>query len=74
MTGRWVEHEYERVGVGRRGGIGYECSLDMRLTSSYRSLASPPQEEKLELAKLLDRVPIPIKEGIEEPSAKVCSQ
>jgi len=32
------------------------------------------EEEKLELAKLLDRVPIPIKEGIEEPSAKVCSQ
>ena len=29
------------------------------------------QEEKLELAKLMDRVPIPIKEGIEEPSAKV---
>ena len=29
------------------------------------------QEEKLELAKLLDRVPIPVKEGVEEPSAKV---
>ena len=29
------------------------------------------QEEKLELAKLMDRVPIPVKEGIEEPSAKV---
>lgn len=30
------------------------------------------QEEKLELMKLLERVPIPIKESIEEPSAKVC--
>ena len=25
----------------------------------------------MELAKLIERVPIPIKEGIEEPSAKV---
>ena len=31
------------------------------------------QEEKLELMKLLERVPIPIKESIEEPSAKVSS-
>ncbi|KAK7208425.1 Sec63 Brl domain-containing protein [Myxozyma melibiosi] len=29
------------------------------------------QEEKLELAKLLERVPIPVKETIEEPSAKI---
>jgi pre-mRNA-splicing helicase BRR2 len=29
------------------------------------------EEEKLELQKLVSRVPIPIKEGIEEPSAKV---
>lgn len=29
------------------------------------------QEEKLELAKLLERVPIPIKETVEEPSAKI---
>ena len=29
------------------------------------------QEEKVELAKLLDQVPIPVKEGVEEPSAKV---
>lgn len=29
------------------------------------------EEEKLELQKLLERVPIPIKESIEEPSAKV---
>jgi hypothetical protein len=25
----------------------------------------------MELAKLLDRVPIPVKEGLEEPSAKI---
>ncbi len=29
------------------------------------------EEEKLELAKLLDRVPIPIKEGLDDPAAKV---
>jgi pre-mRNA-splicing helicase BRR2 len=29
------------------------------------------EEEKIELAKLLERVPIPIKESLEEPSAKV---
>ena len=29
------------------------------------------EEEKLELAKLLDKVPIPVKENMEEPSAKV---
>ncbi|QHO44722.1 U5 small nuclear ribonucleoprotein kDa helicase [Arachis hypogaea] len=29
------------------------------------------QDEKVELAKLLDRVPIPIKESLEEPSVKI---
>ncbi|CAK9184306.1 unnamed protein product [Ilex paraguariensis] len=29
------------------------------------------QDEKMELAKLLDRVPIPIKESLEEPTAKI---
>ncbi|BBM97599.1 pre-mRNA-splicing helicase BRR2 [Marchantia polymorpha subsp. ruderalis] len=29
------------------------------------------EEEKMELAKLLDRVPIPVKESLEEPSAKI---
>ncbi|KAI8565847.1 hypothetical protein RHMOL_Rhmol03G0292600 [Rhododendron molle] len=29
------------------------------------------QDEKMELAKLLDRVPIPIKESLEEPSVKI---
>ena len=29
------------------------------------------QDEKVELAKLLDRVPIPVKESIEEPQAKI---
>ena len=29
------------------------------------------QDEKMELEKLLDRVPIPVKESLEEPSAKI---
>lgn len=29
------------------------------------------QDEKVELAKLLDHVPIPVKESLEEPSAKI---
>jgi pre-mRNA-splicing helicase BRR2 len=29
------------------------------------------EEEKLELVKLISRVPIPVKEGVEEPSAKI---
>ncbi|KAG5462684.1 MAG: Sec63 Brl domain-containing protein, partial [Olpidium bornovanus] len=29
------------------------------------------EEEKLELAKLLERVPIPVKESVEEPTAKI---
>jgi pre-mRNA-splicing helicase BRR2 len=29
------------------------------------------QEEKLELVTLLERVPIPVKESVEEPAAKI---
>jgi pre-mRNA-splicing helicase BRR2 len=39
------------------------------LSSEFRNL-TVREEEKLELAKLLERVPIPIKESIEESSAK----
>ncbi|XP_033632749.1 U5 small nuclear ribonucleoprotein 200 kDa helicase-like [Asterias rubens] len=40
------------------------------LSSEFRNMVVR-EEEKLELTKLLERVPIPIKESIEEPSAKV---
>ena len=29
------------------------------------------EEEKMELAKLLERVPIPVKESLDEPIAKI---
>lgn len=40
------------------------------LSSEFKNI-SVREEEKLELTKLLERVPIPVKESIEEPSAKV---
>ncbi|KAJ8921892.1 hypothetical protein NQ315_008525 [Exocentrus adspersus] len=40
------------------------------LSSEFKNIAVR-EEEKLELHKLMERVPIPIKESIEEPSAKV---
>ncbi len=40
------------------------------LSGEFRHI-SIREEEKLELQKLVERVPIPIKESIEEPSAKV---
>ena len=40
------------------------------LSSEFRNI-TVRDEEKLELQKLMERVPIPIKESIEEPSAKV---
>ncbi|BES87457.1 U5 small nuclear ribonucleoprotein 200 kDa [Nesidiocoris tenuis] len=40
------------------------------LSGEFRNI-TVREEEKLELQKLMERVPIPIKEGMEEPSAKV---
>ncbi|XP_065169439.1 U5 small nuclear ribonucleoprotein 200 kDa helicase [Atheta coriaria] len=40
------------------------------LSGEFRNIAVR-EEEKIELQKLMERVPIPIKESIEEPSAKV---
>lgn len=40
------------------------------LSNEFR-LIPVRQEEKLELAKLLERVPIPVKEGVDESVAKV---
>lgn len=40
------------------------------LSGEFRNI-TVREEEKLELQKLMERVPIPIKESIEEPSAKV---
>ncbi|ETE58282.1 small nuclear ribonucleoprotein helicase, partial [Ophiophagus hannah] len=40
------------------------------LSSEFKNI-TVREEEKLELQKLLERVPIPVKESIEEPSAKI---
>lgn len=47
------------------------CIMSLNITSLRFNFSH--QEEKLELNKLLERVPIPVKESIEEPSAKVFS-
>ena len=46
------------------GSKNNECQLCFCVFFAHK-------EEKLELNKLLERVPIPVKESIEEPSAKV---
>ncbi|XP_008558910.1 U5 small nuclear ribonucleoprotein 200 kDa helicase [Microplitis demolitor] len=50
------------------------CEIELfrvfSLSSEFKNL-NVREEEKLELQKLMERVPIPIKESIEEPSAKV---
>ena len=38
---------------------------------SLTTVSQVRQEEKLELAKLLERVPIPVKESVDEPAAKI---
>ena len=40
------------------------------LSGEFRNLGVR-EEEKMELHKLMERVPIPVKESIEEPSAKI---
>ena len=42
-----------------------------RLSAVAASLPPLTQEEKLELAKLIERVPIPVKESLDEPTAKI---
>ena len=47
------------------GGVAAGISVCSSLCHACR------EEEKVELAKLIDRVPIPIKEGLDEPTAKI---
>jgi hypothetical protein len=46
-------------------------SLHHRPTAPPRRYMVVREEEKLELAKLVERVPIPVKESLEEPTAKI---
>ena len=43
---------------------------DQKLVSLEKNVVVR-EEDKLELAKLLDRVPIPVKESVEDPTAKI---
>ncbi|MCE0481733.1 hypothetical protein HAX54_039728 [Datura stramonium] len=46
-------------------------SMTEKVDISVRFKYAVRQDEKMELLKLLDRVPIPVKENLEEPSAKI---
>ena len=45
-------------------------ALDGSLSDEFRFMVVR-EEEKMELAKLMERVPIPVKESIDEPTAKI---
>uniref|UniRef100_A0AAX7UWP9 U5 small nuclear ribonucleoprotein 200 kDa helicase n=1 Tax=Astatotilapia calliptera TaxID=8154 RepID=A0AAX7UWP9_ASTCA len=47
------------------------AETDAQRDRTLPSVLTVLREEKLELQKLLERVPIPVKESIEEPSAKI---
>ncbi|KAG0472875.1 hypothetical protein HPP92_014732 [Vanilla planifolia] len=52
-------------------GLLRQESIKVVLSSEEFKYVTVRQDEKMELAKLLDRVPIPVKKSLEEPSAKI---
>ncbi|KAH9647075.1 DExH-box ATP-dependent RNA helicase DExH12 [Citrus sinensis] len=66
----WIEYTYLYTRMLRNPvlyGLSPEV-LDITLGERITDLS---EKIKMELAKLLDRVPIPVKESLEEPSAKI---
>ncbi|KAJ3274830.1 DEIH-box ATPase [Terramyces sp. JEL0728] len=84
-TGRFQGTELGRISsfyyIGNTSMATYNQHLKPTMTlidlfrvfalSNEFKLLPVRQDEKVELGKLLERVPIPIKEGIDEPTAKV---
>ena len=84
-TGRLQSTELGRVAshyyIGHNSMLTYSQHLQPSITTIelFRIFALSDefkyipvrQDEKLELAKLLGRVPVPVKEGIDEPHAKI---
>ncbi|KAG5725241.1 U5 small nuclear ribonucleoprotein 200 kDa helicase [Termitomyces sp. T112] len=68
----YVGYESMRVYNGHlRPTMGVlELCRVFALSAEFR-LLPVRQEEKMELAKLIERVPIPVKESVEEPAAKI---
>ncbi|ORY24132.1 putative Pre-mRNA splicing factor [Naematelia encephala] len=75
--GRIASHYY--VTYSSMAVYNKQLKRDMSMIDMFRvfalsnefKLIPVRQEEKLELAKLLERVPIPVKEGVDEPISKV---
>ncbi|KAL2915246.1 Pre-mRNA-splicing helicase BRR2 [Polyrhizophydium stewartii] len=84
-TGRFQSTELGRIAsyyyIGHHSMATYNQHLKPTMSlidlfrvfalSSEFKLIPVREEEKLELAKLVERVPIPVKESIEEPTAKI---
>jgi pre-mRNA-splicing helicase BRR2 len=51
--------------------MGYIELCQLLSLSEEFKYVSVRQDEKMELAKLLDRVPIPVKENLEDPGTKI---
>lgn len=58
------------LGVGPQPFLARAHPAPLSLADEFKYLVVR-EEEKLELARLLERVPIPVKESIEEPTAKI---
>uniref|UniRef100_A0A8C7QP24 U5 small nuclear ribonucleoprotein 200 kDa helicase n=1 Tax=Oncorhynchus mykiss TaxID=8022 RepID=A0A8C7QP24_ONCMY len=69
-TGAFQVHTYYILGNFLHPSLKIELFRVFSLSSEFRNI-TVREEEKLELQKLLERVPIPVKESIEEPSAKI---
>ncbi|KAJ3094675.1 hypothetical protein HK100_006063, partial [Physocladia obscura] len=75
--GRIASHYY--ISHGSMATYNQHLKPSMGLIDLFRTFALSAEfkyipvrvEEKLELAKILERVPIPVKENIEEPTAKI---
>ncbi|GAA96884.1 uncharacterized protein L969DRAFT_17737 [Mixia osmundae IAM 14324] len=75
--GRVAAHYY--INVASMSTYGKHLKPDINMIALFRifslseefKLIPVRQEEKPELAKLIERVPIPVKESIDEPSAKI---
>ena len=61
-----LSNEFKLIPVRQEVSVMIRFHTRWHLITTFRRL-----QEKLELGKLLERVPIPVKEGVEEPASKI---
>ena len=61
-----LSNEFKLIRVRQEVSVIIRSHTRWHLITTFRRL-----QEKLELGKLLERVPIPVKEGVEEPASKI---